>query len=586
VLNGRQTGSAEYLRNYLELPLYLWYPWWETSKDDVNSPEVVPKEWNKPSIAKLKALGVEISPYMNFRILGYSSTVEKYFELKDSPYVKEGAYVQENGQYQMERYGNLFYVMCAAAPKWHEILERNIDIIYQMGARGAYLDQLPCGGPRLCFNAAHGHALNDPLAWSQGYIRLMKKLQEKYPDMSFDGEDNSEVYASVLDGFMIWRATEPGHIPQFQQLYGGGRVQMLGRGFNCTGNSGSYGSVLAKLGEQLVWGEQIGWIHINEFRYGTPLRIMVKRMSHLRNALLDYYNAANMLPPLKYKKAPEMITSIWGGTHGRYNTSPAVQACAWKRVADGRIVVTFVNASEKVQEIEPVVDYPGCTALLRFTEGNEPEKITIQGKYSGKITLKPMESEVWLIGTDFNAPAADKLAAVMKKLPTFTDTGASLPRYAPTFEVCKKLVAEPGKWLYINDASWRLFAHAENTLSLGYQPGRKDELGGNWCLARPDAIVSYGQVEFKKAPEAIELRIAVSPEYAGGTIEFWDVTGDSAGYPDRCIASYKTEKTSDGFFEFKTIRVPIKEKISGKRLIVVKFKDKSCCFRGWRVAAE
>ena len=585
VLIGRQTGSAEYLRNYLGLPFYLWYPWWETIKRDINAPEVVPKDWNAPSIKKLNELGIGISPYMNFRVLGFGSTAEEYFELKDSPYVKEGAFVQENGQYQKENYGHDFHVMCAAAPKWHELLEHNIDIIYNLGARGAYLDQLPCGGPRLCFNPSHGHALNDPLAWSRGYVSLLKKLQAKYPDMSFDGEDNSEVYASVLDGFVIWRASEPDHIPQFHQIYGGGRVQLLGRAFNCS-QTGSYGSALAKLGEQLVWGEQIGWIHINEFRYGTPLRIMVKRMSHLRSALVEYYNASNMLPPIQYAKGPEMLTSVWGSTHGRLNTAPAVQACAWQRIADGRIVVAFVNASEKTQDIEPVVDYPGYPCLLRFTEGHEPEEITLAGRSTRHLTLPLMAAEVWLLGQDFQAPARDKLATVMKQLPTFTDTGKSLPRHPPTFSECKKLVAEPGKWFYVNDASWRLFAQAEETTTLGYQPGRKDEIGGNWCLARPDAIVSFGEVEFKTPPKALELRIAVSPEYAGGLIEFWDVTGDYTGLPDRCFASYRTEKTSDGFFDFKTIRVPVTENIVGKRLIIVKFKDNCCCFRGWRPLAE
>ena len=131
--------------------------------------------------------------------------------------------------------------MCTATTFWQKQLVVMAGYSAKNGFNGIYWDQLPCSSPRICWSSEHGHAPGDPTAWVRGYRTMLKNLRAKYPQMALDGEDHSEVYNDLLDGYMTWRSTEPNHIPMFQSVYGGGRVQFTARAFDTFGGkSGSY----------------------------------------------------------------------------------------------------------------------------------------------------------------------------------------------------------------------------------------------------------------------------------------------------------------------------------------------------------
>ena len=164
---------------------------------------------------------------------------------------------------------------------------------------------------------------------------------------------------------------------------------------------------------------------------------------------------------------------------------------------------------------------------------------------------------------------------------SFTDNGQSIPFREPNFKVRNRLRAEQGKWFTANDASWELFAFKEHHPSVGFdRNGRNSpEDKGNWILARPGAVVSYGEVDFgSKPPKYMEIRIAVGRENAGGRIALVDVSGDFT--PDRTLAELTTEYTG-GWFTWKTFRVPM-QPVTGKRTVLFRFDGKDCNLRSWR----
>ena len=422
------------------------------------------------------------------------------------------------------------------------------------------------------------------MAWSRGYRGILREIRRRFPNLALDGEDNSEIYAADLDGFMTWRFTEPNHVPLFQSIYGGGRCQFTARAFDAFGPGiGSFESSNAKLGEQFVCGEQIGWMHIFDSRYGTPRRLYAKKLAHWRLALLDYLNQADMLHPLDFKEPVPELTTVWGNTGGQNVTTPCLRNGVWKRIGDGRILLLFTNTIEDRMTARPLISHlPGRYLTMFAEDGKAP--VTLDLEKQGRdveLKLDGLSSQVWLLTNDIPKDV-ETIANEARKISTYRDCGKSLPGSGPDFATKKTLNAEAGKWIRAKDASWMLFAFREFHPSLGHEPNSKNpDLAGNWILARKGAVISFGEVDFGgKAPSAFQAMLGAGKENAGTQVTLWDVTGD--GKPDTMLAHWTVPQTGK-WFDFKTLDAKALSKVTGTRLIVMRVENKDCNIRGWRV---
>ncbi|MBE6378096.1 MAG: carbohydrate-binding protein [Lentisphaerae bacterium] len=572
-----------YLREYFDIPYTSWHCQWYNVDKSADANFRI-RERDKKMIARLLKNGIYIHPYLNGRVFGIAAVEGDYIDRTGSKNFLENSVVQANGERYYENYGGKYGVMCPGTVYWQERLLDMAKEVSDLGMNGCYYDQLPCSSPRVCYAKNHGHSPGDPTAWANGYWKMLKELRRRHPRLGLDGEDNSEVYANTLDGFMTWRSSEPGHIPLFHSIYGGGRTQFTGRGFDAFGGyTGSYEATFAKLGEQFVWGEQIGWLHIFDIRWGTPRRIYAKKLAHLRRAMLGYLNESDMLAPLEFAEKVPQISSVWGCVRGETITTDKILSCAWKRLRDGRIAVLFTNTTEENITVKPVTRYPGYDKLAVLSEGKKVSYIDLAKNALPAVTLAPHRTEIWLLGKDFDRTEAEKIGKTTQIVASFTDAGKSIHYQSPQFHICKKLTAIPGKWFSAEDSSWLLYAFKEVHPSLGFNPRSKratEAEKGNWILAGNGGVISYGEVDFTgNAPRFLELQIAVSPENAGTVIRLDDVTGKLEPY--HTLAEITTASTG-GFFKWKTIRVPLKP-VTGKRKIVFNVTGKGCNIRAWRV---
>lgn len=579
--------GLSYLRDYFDLPYAIWLCRWQvvdrgTEKDSL--PLLGFNEETKHAVAQLSAKGIYLHPYYNGHLLGWVEGQGEYVDRSKTDIFINGVGRERNGQPFWESYGRPWPVMCPGTKVWQEMLVRMGKVSVDNGVNGCYFDQLPCAQVRLCYASNHGHAPGDPRSWTHGYMTALRELRRRYPQIALDGEDNNEVYANTLDGYMTWRWSEPGHVPLFQSIYGGGRTQFTGRGFDAFGGySGSYEATFAKLGEQFVFGEQIGWMHIFDIRWGTPRRLYAKKLAHLRRALLGYLNEADMLHPPEFAEPVPRTSAHWGCVNANIPWDKVLSS-SWKRLHDGRILMLFTNTTDETVTVRPTTRYPGYDKLAVCSEGADGARfVELKDAASlPEVKLAPYASEVWLLGKDFDRGEAEKIAETARRVGTFTDPGKSIYHNAPSFHVCNKLKAAPGRWFSAMDASWMLYAFREIHPSVGFSRARHatPEQKGNWILAHAGSVVSYGEVGFgDKPPKFLEVQIAVSKENAGGKISFDDITAGSDVNHE--LAEITTECTG-GFFRWRTVRVPLRP-VTGKRKVVFHFTGKDCNFRAWRV---
>jgi len=584
--SAEEPESLLYLRKFYEVPYAIWWCWWENVPKQMQPPIIEPTEASSKWTKLLTKAGIRIHPYINARLWGFSERPSGAYDRTNEEGALKYAVLQENGSIFKESYGHPYAVMCPGCEEWRNVLLKDVDVVADMGSNGVYFDQLPCGSPQPCFNADHGHDLADPTVWARGYRQMLRDLRAKYPHLGLDGEDNAEVYAADLDGFMTWRWTENNHIQLFQSVYGGGRAQFTARAYDAFGyGPGSYEASFAKAGEQLVNSEQIGWMHANDSRLAIPRRMFLKKMAHLRKALLSYFNAGDMLHPLKFREPQPTLTCVWGNCPGPKQTTPAIQHGVWRRLKDGRAMVVFVNTTDKVQTSKPILNFPEYASLAVCREGNPlVEYIDLTpDAVIPEVTLAPYASQVWLLGPAPDVQECEDMADALLKISAIKDSGDNIHRTPEKFDNCAKWTAEPGKWYRAKDASWMVFAYRENTNTLGHRDKSPDPAeDGNWILGKKGGIVYFGEVDFgETAPSALELEIAVGKEQAGGKIAVYDISGDSR--PDRCLAETTTDFTG-GWFTFQTVKLPCLVPVTGKRRIAIRFEDNDCNFRAWRIA--
>ncbi len=402
------------IRDYFEVPFGIhWYRWYDPSKA-ATFPHAYAKDGVDKANEKLAKIGVFTKAYIDNRLWAELDGPFRKSDFEFQKYGKKYAVLNADKTMNYERYSKACrdVVMCPAVPAWQDKMTSVTSRVAGYGFAAVYHDQTSASRPFTCFNPDHGHNLNDPAAWGDGYWKMFEKiaeLQKKYPELAHDTEDASEAHLPFFDGFLTWRWTDKNQVPLFAAVYAG-KTQFTGRHFENT-SVGDEKSFMVKTALQLVQGEQIGW-----FTYGMMMKssrriVFAKQMVHLRKLLLNYFNGGTMLKPFDFDPAPAMQTTSWGIAAPKPHpvTLPEIVHSRFKRASDGAEMAVFINTADHPSKAGVITESSWKSCRMDGT-------VSVKSRNNSEIKLAPYEIEVWTTASDVEAR---ELAKGLQKISGF-----------------------------------------------------------------------------------------------------------------------------------------------------------------------
>jgi len=161
-------------------------------------------------------------------------------------------------------------------------------------------------------------------------------------DRMLTTECNGEPFIRWFDGYLTWHWQHDGQVPAFPAVYGGA-IQMFGRAYR--GGPTQDLALRMKAGQQLVFGEQIGWFEPG--LAGEPQhRAFLDKLIHARWNHRRYFYAGDMARPPRLPGDLPKVTADWQWSGEWPVTTEAVLAGAWRLPAEQRVVLMFVNVSD------------------------------------------------------------------------------------------------------------------------------------------------------------------------------------------------------------------------------------------------
>ena len=327
---------------YMGVPIgFHWYRWHQIPFDN-DYPHFFPaKDGFVEAVRKLEDAGVRVMPYINGRL--WDADLDDFKSEGIKAVTKN-----EKGEPYIEDYGNGVRnaVMDPTTPIWqHKMKEIVLRLQQDAGTSGVYLDQIAAASPKLCMDITHGHPLGGGSWWlGQGYYKLLSAIRDEMPEGTFlTSESIAEPYNHLLDGLLSWNSQFQNQKPIYSAIYGG-RTAIFGR-YNPVGPD-KHKALIMRAGQQLVFGEQLGWISPNILNEKAPADFL-RKMAQTRYKLNDYFVDGQMLaPPIVHGDIPN-ITADWDWWEKPSDvTISALQRGAWQ-ANDGRIVKIFVNISDQ-----------------------------------------------------------------------------------------------------------------------------------------------------------------------------------------------------------------------------------------------
>jgi hypothetical protein len=190
----------------------------------------------------------------------------------------------------------------------------------------------------------HGHPLGGGHWWTeQGYWPLLAAIRAVMPkDRMLTTECNAEPYIRWFDGYLTWHWQYDGQVPSFAAVYGGS-IQMFGRAYGAGATRDL--ALRMKVGQQLVFGEQIGWMNPGVVRQPDNFDFLRKAI-HLRWNLRRYFYAGEMARPPRLRGTLPTVTADWQWHKVWPVTTDQVLCGAWRLPAEGRLVLLFVNVGD------------------------------------------------------------------------------------------------------------------------------------------------------------------------------------------------------------------------------------------------
>ena len=329
---------------------FHWYNWHQIPFDNDYPHYFPPKDGFRDGVAELKTAGVYTMPYINGRLWDTHDKGAEDWQF--SRIAVSAATKDEQGNPYTESYGSKetdgnsvkLAAMCPATSLWqNQVRDIVLRLFNDYGVSGVYIDQVAAARPQLCFDASHGHDLGGGHWWTEGYWTMLDAIHSAKPaDCMLTTECNAEPYIKWFDGYLTWHWQEQNMVPAFSAVYGG-TIQMFGRAYR-SGPSQDLANRM-KAGQQLVFGEQIGWFGpdvIERADSGKFLRDCVQ----LRWRLKEYFYRGHMVRPPRLAGQIPTTTADWQW-HGEWPiTTEAVMTGAWQIQKENKVVLLFANVSD------------------------------------------------------------------------------------------------------------------------------------------------------------------------------------------------------------------------------------------------
>ena len=399
-------ASVKAFAGDLKAPVgFHWYNWHQIPFDN-DYPHYFPaKDGFAEGVAELKNAGVYVMPYINGRLW---DTRDKGAEDWQFTSVALAASTKdEAGNPYTESYGSKesdgnnvqLAAMCPSTPLWqgrvHDIVLR---LFNEYGLNGVYIDQIAAAQPKLCFDASHGHPLGGGHWWTEGYWKMLDAIRAAKPaECMLTTECNAEPYIKWLDGYLTWHWQEQNMVPAFPAVYGGA-IQMFGRAYR--GGPSQDLANRMKAGQQLVFGEQIGWFGpeiINRPDCGQFLRDCIQ----LRRQLTEYFYAGQMARPPRLIGEIPKVTADWQWQGEWPITTPAIMTGAWQIQRKNKVILLFANVSD--QSLTANVQFSPTEYNLRgkalnvtkIAPGVPEARFTIQATDQPQVEFTPRSVFAW-----------------------------------------------------------------------------------------------------------------------------------------------------------------------------------------------
>jgi len=336
-----------------------WYNWHQIPFDNDYPHYFPPKPGFVDGVRSLQSSGTFVMPYINGRLWDTRDRDTNDFEF--SRVARPAVTKDEKGEPYVESYGSKesdgspvrLGVMCPSTALWQKQIGQTVlRLMNECGVKGVYIDQIAAAQPTLCFDKTHGHPLGGGHWWTEGYWQMLEAIRQAMPkDCMITTECNGEPFIRCFDGYLTWHWQYDGQVPAFPAVYGGA-IQMFGRSYG--GGATRDLALRMRAGQQLVFGEQLGWLAPTVVREPGNAEFF-RQVVHLRRQLARYLSVGEMARPPKLGGRIPTVRADWQWGGVDWVTTDAVLTGAWHQTNAQRLALIFVNVS--TNEVKAQVNY-------------------------------------------------------------------------------------------------------------------------------------------------------------------------------------------------------------------------------------
>jgi hypothetical protein len=394
-------------REFLSLPAgFHWYNWHQIPFDN-DYPHYFPaKDGFAQGVAQLKQAGVFVMPYINGRLWDTLDRGAEDFEF--SSRARAAASKREDGQPYLESYGSKetngqpvrLAAMCPTTALWQQtVRETVLRLLEGIGTSAVYIDQVAAASPTLCMDPSHGHPLGGGHWWNEGYWHMLDTIRQAMPsEAMLTTECNGEPFVRWFDGYLTWHWQHDGQVPAFPAVYGGA-IQMFGRAYR--GGATKDLALRMKAGQQLVFGEQLGWIDPGVAKEKQNADFF-RQAVQLRSQFSRYFYAGEMARPPQLEGHIPVVKADWQWSGEWWVSTPSVLTGAWQIPAEKRLLLLFVNVSDEPVTATLRFSAKACgTSAARFRAGPVPSAaspsklVALPGSFVRPLDFPPRLAQAW-----------------------------------------------------------------------------------------------------------------------------------------------------------------------------------------------
>ncbi len=306
---------AYHVYNWHDIPFNINYPHFTPARDEF-----------KRGLKHLKDADIYVLPYIN-AVSWETKDADENFEINFDNTGIKGASIEPSGKYSVYDYPQvkasgektLLAPICPGFTPWHDIIG---DIAKEMedtlDIDGIYFDEVSAHYAHPCRSIEHGHLPCGGSHWSDNYNIMMSKIRKNKPkDNYYFSESNCEGFMTGFDGMLTWLWQAGDLVPAFPRVYSG-CVQMIGR-FTDGLNRENDDFFRFHIAQELIFGQQLGWIHPNVV-YNNERLEFLKKAVDIRYKYSNLFNSGKLLRPpvittdvLPLESAGIVMNQIQGG---------------------------------------------------------------------------------------------------------------------------------------------------------------------------------------------------------------------------------------------------------------------------------